>query len=264
MRNGTYSCTYNNKSYELTYFIRPGIDRVLLCLHGGACSSNDFLEATRQKKLRSYTIVGFDFPGSGSSTYFDNDPLTIDDLVEIIRMFIQSLGLENITFIGHSMGGLVALKYIVKYGEIDGFISVEGNMAPQNCVFSRQVAADKTYTEFKNITWPALKKNLKGSSNKGFQTWANTLENVSPKAFFDYCPWIVRYADDPNTIREYLNLKIPHLYIYGSENKENLTFLHKLKTSGCKLAEILHCNHFPFYDNLDEFYDAAAKFLITM
>src|SRR4051812_12607146 len=140
MSIGKYTLLYKNETIELAYFIRPGNDKTLLYLHGGACSSKDFLEATKIKELKTYTIVGFDFPGCGASSYTKNVPLNMDDLVEITRKIIQNLDLHNITLIGHSTGGLVALKYIVKHGGIDSFISVEGNLAPENCVFSRTVA----------------------------------------------------------------------------------------------------------------------------
>jgi pimeloyl-ACP methyl ester carboxylesterase len=162
------------------------------------------------------------------------------------------------------MGGLVALKYIVKYGGINSFISVEGNLAPENCVFSRQVVASKNFDIFKDKTWLELKTNLKSSKNQGFQKWAIMQEKASAKAFYDYCHWIVKNCDDPKTINNYLHLKIPHLYIYGSENKETLTFLKKFKNEACNTTEISKSNHFPFYDNPEEFYSVITKFLSTI
>lgn len=259
-----YTLHYKNQTLDLKYFIRSGSEKTILYLHGGACSSKDFFEATKREELKSYTIVMFDFPGCGESSYPINNPLELDDLIEITRDVIKHFNFHNITLIGHSTGGLVALKYIVKYGDIDGFISVEGNLAPENCVFSRKVVASKNFDEFKNKTWPELKNNLRSSKNLGFQEWAKTLEKASAKAFYDYCSWVVKYSDDPNTFNEYLNLKIPHLYIYGSENKVNLTFLKKFKELGCKIEEISDSNHFSFYDNPEEFYAVVAKFLSTI
>lgn len=263
MDSRKYPFKYKDESLEVAYYIRPGNDKTILFLHGGACSSEDFFEATKREELKTYTIVRFDFPGCGESPYLKRLSLDLDALVEITKGIIQSLNLQNITLIGHSTGGLVALKYIQKYGGIDSFISVEGNVAPENCVFSRKVAAIKDFNKYKNSAWVGLRRNLINSKNKGFQQWAKAQEKASAKAFYDYCNWVVKYCDDPNTFNEYLNLKIPHIYIYGSENKENLTFLKTLEAEDNKIAEIPNSNHFPFYDNPEKFYDAVTKFLST-
>lgn len=263
MNSGKYSFNYQGESLEIAYFIRLGSTKTLLYFHCGACSSEDFIKATNREELKKYTIVSFDFPGCVNSYYPKHESLNIDDLVEITKSIIQTLKLHNITLIGHSTGGLVALRYILKYGGIDGFISVEGNVSSENCVFSRKVAAIKNFEEYKNTAWPELHKSLKSSKNKGFQKWAKTLEKASAKAFYDYCDLLVKYSDDPATLNEYLSLKIPHIYIYGSENKENLTFLKKLEAKGNKIAEIPKSSHFPFYDNPEEFYGVVANFLST-
>ena len=39
----------NYKGLEIAYFIRPGNEKTLLYLHGGACSSEDFIEATTRE-----------------------------------------------------------------------------------------------------------------------------------------------------------------------------------------------------------------------
>ena len=84
---------------------------------------------------------------------------------------------------------------------------------------------------------------------------------ASAIAFYDYCKWIVSFCDNPETLQNYITLNIPKLYIYGSENKNNLTFLNKLNETDCNVAEITNSNHFPFYDNSLKFYSTLVKFL---
>ena len=175
MNSGSITLRIKNEIVKIAYSIRPGNNRTLLFLHGGACSQEDFLQATKHIDLQAYTIVRFDFPGCGVSSYPEKVSLNCNDLVEITRNIIQEFDFIHITFIGHSMGGLVALQYILKYGGIDKFISIEGNLAPQNCVFSRTVANIKTFDEFQNNQWQELKFNLSRSKNKGFQNGANHL-----------------------------------------------------------------------------------------
>ena len=59
--------------------------------------------------------MSFDYPGCGDSRYPDQVHFGIDDLVEILKQVIDSLNLKSIVLIGHSTGGMVALRYIIKY-----------------------------------------------------------------------------------------------------------------------------------------------------
>ncbi len=203
------------------------------------------------------------YPGCGNSPYPDTTNFGIDDLVEITHLFISKLDLKNIYLIGHSTGGLVALKYILKYGQnVKAFISVEGNVHSDNCKFSRKVA-QQTLEEFMTSGVNELLAKLKSSGNKGFQIWANHIESApSLKAFYDMCPSLVKYCDDKNLINEYCKLQIPKLYIYGSQNRDTFSFLEYFKKNECcELVEISESNHFPFYDNPEEYYDVLTSFV---
>ena len=93
--------------------------------------------------------------------------------------------------------------------------------------------------------------------------WAKTIESTpSTKAFYDVCPSLVKYCDDRNLIKEYCKIQIPKLYIYGSKNKNTLSFLKYFKENNCcEVAEVSESNHFPFYDNPGEYYKVLINFL---
>ena len=198
---------YKEQKLEIEYFLRLGFKETLLYLHGGACYKNDFLEATKIPTFNDYTIIAFDFPGCGNSTYSKDQNLNIDDLVEITHLIIKKLNLNNIVLIGHSMGGLVGLLYVLKYNHIKAFIDIEGNLTSENCVFSRQVSNCSVH-EYKNIL-NQLTQNLKNSGNKGLKEWSKTIEKYSdPKAFLHYCYQIVDYSDNGKLVvdERFLNL----------------------------------------------------------
>lgn len=253
---------YRNQNFEIEYFIRPGKGSTLLYLHGGGCSKNDFLEATKIPELRDYQIMAFDFPGCGNSPYPAH--LDIDDLVEITDRIISILNLTNVILLGHSMGGLIGLLYIQRHNHIKAFINIEGNLASENCVFSRKVVGAEGFEDYLRIL-EQLKESLNHSKNLGFEKWSSTLEHhSSPQAFYDYCPQIVEYSDQGNLVELYSQLKIPTLYIYGSENEHKLHFLKTLKNSGRNIKEISQSNHFPFYDNPHDFFSIISDFLKSL
>ena len=252
---------YRDQPLQIEYFIRPGRKEPILYLHGLGCSKNDFLTATSTDELQAYTLVAFDFPGCGNSSYPENRALGIDDLVEITNIFVSKLSLGDLVVIGHSMGGLVALLYIQRYDEhIKGFINVEGNLASQDCFFSREIT-NHSFVELKERVFRDFVQELSRSKKRGFQKYADMLEKYSsPKAFFDYCPSLVSYSDNGNLIQRFTELKIPIIFIYGSENNL-LSHIPLLKNKGCEVAEIANSNHFPFYDNPQDYYRVICNFL---
>jgi pimeloyl-ACP methyl ester carboxylesterase len=252
---------YRDRPLPIEYVIRPGPKKAILYIHGLGCSKNDFLGAMDTRELSAYTLVAFDFPGCGNSPYPGTMAIGIDDLVEITRAMTRELALGDHVVIGHSMGGLVALLCIERYGEgIKGFINVEGNVASEDCIFSREVTKHG-YAEFRDLIFPNMKQVLSRSGNRGFQEYAETLEkHSSPKALFDYCPSLVDYSDNGNLLQRFTELDLPKTFIYGSENKW-LSYISELKERGCEVVEIGDSNHFPFVDNPHDYYKAVSNFL---
>jgi pimeloyl-ACP methyl ester carboxylesterase len=188
-------------------------------------------------------------------------PLEIDDLVEITNIFVSRLSLGDLVVTGHSMGGLVALLYIQRYGEnVKRFINVEGNLDSEDCFISREINK-YTLEEFKGTGFRNFKRSLSQSKNKGLQKYLQTLERYSaPKAVFDYCPSLLDYSDNGNLIQRFTQLEIPKIFVYGSQNK-SLSCISQFKNRGCEVVEIANSNHFPFYDNPQDFYRVISNFL---
>jgi len=261
MQSQKLEIVYSGHPLQIDYFIRRGRSGTVIYLHGLGCSKDDFLDAVNRPELQAYTLIAFDFPGCGNSPYPDDLTLDIDDLVEITHRLVSTISIDDFVIIGHSMGGLVALLYTERYGErVKGFINVEGNLAPEDCFFSREVTQQHSFTYFTTIAFKDITHRLAQSKNRGFQKYAETLaKSASEKAFFDCCPSLVDYSEHGNLIQRFIALKIPKLFVYGSENR-TLSYLTTLKESGCELVEIPQSNHFPCYDNPRAFYQAIAAF----
>lgn len=261
MQSQKLEIVYKDHPLQIVYFIRSGEKETVVYLHGLGCSKNDFFEAVSRAELKEYTLIAFDFPGCGNSPYPEDLHLEIDDLVEITHLVVSTLSIDDFVIIGHSMGGLVALIYAEKYGEhVKGFINVEGNLASEDCFFSREVA-QHSFTYFTTTAFEDIKHRLAHSKNKGFRKYAETLAtSASEKAFFDCCPSLVDYSDHGNLIQRFIALKIPKMFVYGSENR-SLSYLKTLKESGCDVVEIPQSNHFPGYDNTQTYYRTIAGVL---
>lgn len=59
--------------------------------------------------MLKYKVVQFDFPGFGSSQE-PPEPWTVDDFADFFVEFLDEIGVQNATLIGHSYGGRVIIK----------------------------------------------------------------------------------------------------------------------------------------------------------
>lgn len=261
INNQTVDIELKYNHFLVSYFSRPGRGpNTILYLHGAACAKEDFFGSVDEDSLRGYTIAAFDFPGCGDTPYIPEHPLDLVDLVAITGQFVQKLSLPRFIIVGHSMGGIVALLFTLRnLDKIKGFISVEGNLSPENCVFSRKIASDEK-EDFVSHGYKEFYEKLSRSDNAGMRAWATTMkERSSPYALADYCPSIVEHSDHGGLLEKYAHLTIPKLYVYGTENK-SFVMLQSLREQGYGLAEIPGSNHFPMHDNPKEFYKTISSF----
>lgn len=251
---------YRSSPLDINCLYRPGRKGALLFIEGLGCSLHDFAPAFTHPALKEYTLAAFDFPGMGGSPYPPGLHLDIDDLVEITELTAQELDLADFVIAGHSMGGLVALLYAGRYPQrVRGFINIEGNLASEDCFFSRRIAglstAEQAETKIKSLV-----KKLARSQEKGVAAYASALGQASPQACLDYAKLTVEYSDSGGLLERYMTLPVPALFLYGERNR-SLSYLPQLKEEGLRTAEVAEGGHFLFHDNPGEFYRCTAQFL---
>lgn len=101
----------NNQIYYQTFGNGPAI----VLLHG-------FLESSKMWKplipqlLEHNTIVTIDFPGHGKSEVV-SEVHSMELMAEVVDELLQKLNISSAIFIGHSMGGYVALAYAELFPE---------------------------------------------------------------------------------------------------------------------------------------------------
>ena len=251
---------YRAQPLQIEYFFRSGHKGTVLYLEGLGCSKEDFVGAASIDELQPHSLVALDFPGCGHSLYPDDATFGMDDLVEITNIVVSELGLEDFVIIGHSMGGLVGLLYAEKYVEhVKGFIDVEGNLASEDCFFSRRIAI-RGPLGFTREALDRLQDGLAQSRSRGLQEFAKALLSASEKALVAYASSLVDYSDNGNLIPRFTGLRIPRMFLYGSENR-GLSYIPRLRDSDCEALEIPDSGHFPFYDNPQAYYQVICNFL---
>jgi len=254
---------YRDQPLQIQYLSRRGYEETILYLEGLGSSKEDFVGAAGVAELQGHSLLAFDFPGCGGSPYPDEATLGMDDLVEITNIVVARLDLDDFIIIGHSMGGLVGLLYAEKYVErVKGFVDVEGNLASEDCFFSRKIAS-RGLDGFTREALDRLQQGLAASSSRGLREYAKALSSASEKALVAYATSLVDYSDNGNLIPRFVKLGIPKAFVYGSENG-GLSYIPRLRDGGCEVVEIPDSGHLPFYDNPEAYYQVIASFLDSL
>src|SRR5689334_4093154 len=176
---------YKEKLFSIEYFYRPGQKETIVFVHGLGGAKENYYEACKSDTLAEHTLIFFDNPGTGNSTYYENFPLNIDDLAAISSLFIEQLGISNFILCGASMGGLTTLLYLKNAGlsKVKAYINIEGNLLPEDCMFSSKVIK-YDFDTFSTEIFPKTILDMKVTGNTGYHVIANNLQlNTNVKSY---------------------------------------------------------------------------------
>jgi len=87
----------------------------LLLVHGGSAHAHwwDHIAAALAQE---YRVIALDSRGHGDSDWVKPPAYEIDDYAEDIAAFVAHLGLSTFVLIGHSLGGLISMRYAIDHG----------------------------------------------------------------------------------------------------------------------------------------------------
>ena len=254
----TIPISIRGQRYDVSYFDRPGETGTVLFVHGLGNSTHNFEHLESERALAGYRLVAMDLPGSGETRYHDKLRLTIDDTVDVVDGLVEALCLGRFLLVGASMGGLVGLLYAERRPErVLGFMNVEGNLAPEDCLFSSLVTPH-LYSHFVADVFPKIKADLRKRTGTGFRKHLGVLETADPQAYYDYSFQLVEDSANGRLIDRFLALPFPRYFVYASANR-HLSYLPTLRASDCKVIEIPDADHFLFYDHPAAFAESIAS-----
>ena len=111
------------KNYQIAYIDEGNSENVLLFIHG----LGSYLKAWERnipELKKHFRCIALDLPGYGKSSKQVHSG-EVSFYTEMLKEFISKLGLKNISFVGHSMGGQIAVTYVISFpNEISNLILV--------------------------------------------------------------------------------------------------------------------------------------------
>lgn len=120
---------------------------IIVC-HGlfGSLSDPALLEPFGQHSVFAPDLLGY----SECRATLPND-LSLADQADHIIAFMDKNAIKTANFVGHSVGGAVAVVLAIRYPErVEALISVEGNMTPADAFWSAELSK-KTIAEIQKV-----------------------------------------------------------------------------------------------------------------
>lgn len=255
----------HGRGFSLPYFSRAGTGGpAVLFVHGLGGAKENFYAALQSPALADCTVVSFDAPGTGLAEFDPDAGLDVSALADLAQGVADRLLPGPYFLVGASMGGLITLLQIRRHGvgRIQGLINLEGNLCPEDCMFSRRVVGHGLEA-FGATVFEQMAEELRGSRYAGDQIIAHNMElNVDVRAYHAYSFQAVAESDSGRLLEDFLQLRLPRLFLYGEVNK-TLSYLPRLRDSTVQVAEIPRAAHFLFYDNPAATFQAIGDFVHT-
>lgn len=219
-------------------------------------------------KTGRFRVYALDFWGFGDSAKVSsaqNTAFHIDSYVEMVRQFMDSLGIQHAPIFGHSMGGTVALQVSLTYpNRVEKAVIVGSPIIGSSLNPFLQLAG---YGSIAKLVWryPILLHSimrvlLAKDSKKVRGMIFRDVQRTTMESFF-------RSIGDLRStdLRSKLpTLELPTLGIYGAKDNIVSPSNAQLLQEGIKTAQISmlsRSRHFPMTDEPDLFLEAISSFL---
>ncbi|MFZ1519488.1 MAG: alpha/beta hydrolase [Ignavibacteriaceae bacterium] len=100
----------------IAYMDQGSGEHTIILVHGLA-SNAGFWRYNIPELAKKYRVIAIDLPGYGKSQKGDY-PYSMSFYAEQVKNLIDELKLNNVVYVGHSMGGQVGIKLAIKYPDL--------------------------------------------------------------------------------------------------------------------------------------------------
>lgn len=237
-----------------------------------------------------YRVIAPDQLGFGKSDKPENFQYSFNQLAENTMALLKTLEIEKTTILGHSMGGMLATRFVLMYPEVAEKLILENPIGLEDY---------KTMVPYRNVDWwyknemeknyGSLKKYMQDNYYDGkwkpeYDEWVNILAGWIIGPDNKLIAWNNALTYDmiftQPVVYEFKDITCPTLLIIGTrdrtalgkplvseEVRKTMGLYHKLgkatrdKIPNCKLVEIPNIGHLPHIEAFDQFIKPLTAFL---
>lgn len=177
------------------FFRRPGSSRAVLLCHGRSRNKTHEMPYVRDF-MKHYNVLVFDFAGHGETPYAATS-IGYNEAADVLGAidWLGNRGVAGIAVMGHSMGGVAAIKAVADYGDAGQVpimaVVTEGAFANLDDLLHRQTSRLLVPP---TVWWPAFRIAERLGSYK-------ISDNVPERAIRDvHCPVLIMQADGDSLV----------------------------------------------------------------
>lgn len=266
------------------YYQTFGQGEPILIIHGGPGLNHQYLLDGFMPLAQDHQLIFYDQRGCGlSSKNLDSTTVSLDLFIEDIESLRKEFNIEKLNLLAHSWGGLLALKYAIKYPENLGKLILSNSVGASTEIDGKaSELMAKRFTEednalrmeifqseaFKNREVNSIESLMKLGFKQQFYN-PDLVDSLKLSLNADYMKTneLLQYlGKDLSNYDFYSKLEIintPTLLIYGSydplTNFAGKSLNESLPKSTFKI--INESGHFPFIEQPEKFRKSILSFL---
>lgn len=267
-------------SFKIAYTDEGDSKDVLLFIHG----LGSYLKAWDRNipELKNhFRCIALDLPGYGKSSKQIHSG-RVSFYVEIINEFIKKLNLQNVSLVGHSMGGQIVSAYVIKYpAQITKLILVapagfEYFNADESEIIKMIISPDLIFKTSNNQIRLNYNSNFFNMPDEAEEMIADRITIKDDEDFYAHCTVVsnslLGLLNEP--VFDHLALiTIPTLIFFGKEDllipnrsihqttTEEVAILGSSKIKNSKLILLNECGHFLQYEKPEIYNSSVISFL---
>jgi pimeloyl-ACP methyl ester carboxylesterase len=262
----------------------------IMLLHGKNFNGAYWGQTAKWLANEGFRVIIPDQIGFGKSAKPEHYQYTFQQLALNTRAILDTLGIEKTSVLGHSMGGMLATRFVLMFPERTDKFILENPIGLEDW---------KLKVPYKPVDWwyqSELKKTYEGIKKyqlenyydnqwkPGYDEWVNLLAGWTLNKDYPLIAWNAALTYDmiftQPVCYEFKNVTVPTLLIIGQRdrtalgkplvspevrktmgNYPELGRKTQREISGSQLVEIDHIGHLPHIEAFDRFISPLVKFL---
>lgn len=244
--------------------INPTGSKTIVFLHGWPLSHDQFEYQFDVLPGMGYRCIGIDWRGFGKSDR-PYGGYNLERLADDIRAVVDALQLKDFVLAGHSTGGAIAIKYVVRYngGGVSQLVLIDA-AAPRG--FTKETAAQllkQTLNDRANMMLGVTDIFFFRYITKPFSDWFNRMGMQA--AGWSTAAIIVMLRDFDLNV-DLSRIQVPTLIVHGIHDQvipfSQAEEMHR-KIPHSRLVPFMYSGHGSFYDERDKFNQLMQEFVGT-
>lgn len=290
----TFALQSQRQSLEMVYMdVAPeaAARGTVLLLHGKNFSGSYFGETATALREAGWRVVVPDQIGFGKSSKPEHYHFTFQQLARNTRELLGSLGVTRVHVLGHSMGGMLATRFVLMYPDVTASLTLLNPIGLEDwqALGVPYTSVDESYRQElaktpERIRAYQLESYYDGKWRPAYDPWVEQLASFNASPDYPRVAWNQALTSDmvftQPVVHEFGRIQAPTLLLIGQRDrtaigkaaaplgvKEKLGNYPALGRAahaairGSELVEFDGVGHLPHIEAFDKFFPAYRRFL---